>query len=187
MNHFLISCRSILISAIRRHEESEWCVGACARACVRARERVYSLLVFLNRLAIFCVHNGLLFFVCDSFLVRGLENTTEPESTSSSSMFKVLFVCIDRRDCTTNQYNGGRAQYVLDSKNQWKPFWLATQLYPENDWTGWQNGVNDDECAQAPFNVCLNAFFQYVESLSRRRAISCRNALDVYEEWRLSF
>ena len=36
------------------------------------------------------------------------------------------------------------------SKIQWKPFWLATQLYPPNDWTGWQNGANNDLCAQAP-------------------------------------
>ena len=27
-------------------------------------------------------------------------------------------------------------------KVQWKPFWLATQLYPQNDWTGWQYCVN---------------------------------------------
>ena len=25
---------------------------------------------------------------------------------------------------------------------QWKPFWLAIQLYPQNDEDGWQNGVN---------------------------------------------
>ena len=29
--------------------------------------------------------------------------------------------------------------------------WLATQVYPQNDWSGWQNGVNDDVCAPAPF------------------------------------
>ena len=41
---------------------------------------------------------------------------------------------------------GGRAHYVMVcvSKMQWKPFWLATQLDPQNDWTGWQTGVNDD-------------------------------------------
>ena len=31
---------------------------------------------------------------------------------------------------------GGRAHYVMVSKIQWKPFWLATQLDPQNDWTG---------------------------------------------------
>ena len=34
--------------------------------------------------------------------------------------------------------------YIMVSKDQWKSFWLATQLYPEHDWTGWQNGVNYD-------------------------------------------
>ena len=34
---------------------------------------------------------------------------------------------------------------------QRKPFWPATQLYPPNDWTGWQNGVNYDVFTQAPF------------------------------------
>ena len=37
------------------------------------------------------------------------------------------------------------------SKIQWKPLWLATQLYPQNDWTGRQNGVSDDVFPQAPF------------------------------------
>ena len=27
---------------------------------------------------------------------------------------------------------------------------LATQVYPENDWTGWQNLVNYDVFAEAP-------------------------------------
>ena len=47
---------------------------------------------------------------------------------------------------------GDREHYVMVSKLRWKPFWLATQLYPQNDhdWTGWQNGVNDDACAQPP-------------------------------------
>ena len=33
-------------------------------------------------------------------------------------------------------YNGGRAHYVIESKVQSKPFWLATQQYPQNDWLG---------------------------------------------------
>ena len=37
------------------------------------------------------------------------------------------------------------------SKFQWKPFWLATQRDPQNDWTATQNGVNYDVFAQAPF------------------------------------
>ena len=31
---------------------------------------------------------------------------------------------------------GGRAQHIIESKVQWKPFWLATQQYPQNDWLG---------------------------------------------------
>ena len=34
----------------------------------------------------------------------------------------------------------------------------ATQLYPENDWTGWQDGVNDDVFAQAPFLHTVSLF-----------------------------
>ena len=50
---------------------------------------------------------------------------------------------------------GGGARYVMVSKFQWKPFLLATQLFPQNDWTGWQNGVNDDVCTQAPRDSVL--------------------------------
>ena len=32
--------------------------------------------------------------------------------------------------------NGACAHYIMLSKIQWKPFWLATQQYPENDWLG---------------------------------------------------
>ena len=36
------------------------------------------------------------------------------------------------------------------SKFQWKPFWLATQRDPQNDWSATQNRVNYDVFAQAP-------------------------------------
>ena len=38
---------------------------------------------------------------------------------------------------------GNVAQPVL-----WKPFWLATQFYTQNDWTGWQFRKNYDDCSQ---------------------------------------
>ena len=38
------------------------------------------------------------------------------------------------------------------SKFQWKPFWLATQRDPQNDWTATQNRVNYDVFAQAHQN-----------------------------------
>ena len=41
-----------------------------------------------------------------------------------------------------SQENGACVHYVMVSKIQWQPFWLATQLYPQNDWTGWQIRVN---------------------------------------------
>ena len=46
--------------------------------------------------------------------------------------------------------NGVCAHYVMVSKFQWKPFWLATQRDPQNDWTATQNRVNYDVFAQAP-------------------------------------
>ena len=50
----------------------------------------------------------------------------------------------------TGVRNGACAHYVMVSKYQWKPFWLATQRDPQNDWTTTQNGVNYDVFAQAP-------------------------------------
>ena len=41
-----------------------------------------------------------------------------------------------------SQRDGACAHYVMVSKFQWKPFWLATQRDPENDWTATQNRVN---------------------------------------------
>ena len=47
---------------------------------------------------------------------------------------------------------GACVHYVMVSKIQWKPFWLATQLYPQNDWAGRQYRVNYDVFAWAPFD-----------------------------------
>ena len=48
---------------------------------------------------------------------------------------------------------GSCAHYVMVSKFQWKPFWLATQRDPQNDWTATQNGVTYDVFAQAPLLI----------------------------------
>ena len=74
------------------------------------------------------------------------------------SVFR-LHVCYIH-SCTTPQAhsinafsllpNGACAHYVMVSKFQWKPFWLATQRDPQNDWTATQNRVNYDVFAQAP-------------------------------------
>ena len=36
---------------------------------------------------------------------------------------------------STVKQNGACAHYVMLSKIQWEPFWLAIRLSPENDWT----------------------------------------------------
>ena len=38
----------------------------------------------------------------------------------------------------------GSVHYVMLSKSQRKPFWLANWLYPQSDWAGWQIHVNCD-------------------------------------------
>ena len=48
-------------------------------------------------------------------------------------------------------YNEACADLVMVSKYR-KPFWLATQRDPQNDWTGWQNRVTFDVFAQAPLS-----------------------------------
>ena len=56
-------------------------------------------------------------------------------------------VCVGEYDQLDN---GVCAHYVMVSEFQWKPFWLATQRDPQNDWTATQNRVNYDVFAQAP-------------------------------------
>ena len=65
--------------------------------------------------------------------------------------------------CEQTFTNGACAHYVMVSKMQWKPFWLAIQFYPQNDWTGWQKCVNDDVFAQAPSDglPCVDLSFPF--------------------------
>ena len=65
-----------------------------------------------------------------------------------------LFVLLSQCKChrMLSAPNGVCAHYVMVSKFQWKPFWLATQRDPQNDWTATQNRVNYDVLAQAPFH-----------------------------------
>ena len=66
--------------------------------------------------------------------------------------------------CTRSEW-GLCAIYVIVSIFQWKPFWLAIQRDPQNDWTATQNRVNNDVFAQAPsgqltwFFFSLSTFF----------------------------
>ena len=45
--------------------------------------------------------------------------------------------------------NGACAHFVMVTRIQWKPFWLATHLYPQNDWIGSQFRVNYDITADS--------------------------------------
>ena len=72
-----------------------------------------------------------------------------------------LFDFILEGHCKIKQQNGACAHYVMVSKFQWKPFWLATQRDPQNDWTATQNRVNYDVFAQAPFNNNLRRGFVF--------------------------
>ena len=54
-----------------------------------------------------------------------------------------------------NDNNGGRVNYIMVSRIQWKPIWLATQLCPNMTGLGSKNGVNDDVFAQAPLKILL--------------------------------
>ena len=71
---------------------------------------------------------------------------------SVSNLSQVVRYCPAFHIIMLKDSNGAGAHYVIVSRIQWKPFWFATQLYPHNDRTGWQNGVNYDVFAQAPFN-----------------------------------
>ena len=51
--------------------------------------------------------------------------------------------------------NGACAHYLMVSKFQWKPFWLAIERDAQNDWTATQNRVNYDVFAQTPFNLVI--------------------------------
>ena len=68
------------------------------------------------------------------------------------------------------KFNGACAHYVMLSKFQWKPFWLAThgQRDPQNDWTATQNRVNSYVFVQAPFQTNLLARTVTKKSASRR-------------------
>ena len=52
-------------------------------------------------------------------------NTLKPSEISLVKAMKV---------CTMSER--GRAYFIMVSKTQWKPFWLANKLYPQNDWLG---------------------------------------------------
>ena len=78
--------------------------------------------------------------------------------------------------------HGACAHYVMVSKTQWKPFWLATNLYPLNDWAGWHFRVNYDVFAQAPLH-----WFPWSPRYEKRvyvLGVQCLQVVEYYE-WQL--
>ena len=86
----------------------------------------------------------------------------EPPHAQSLFLFPIVFGInlihfFDGKNNKTGQ-NWACAHYVMVSKFQRKPFWLATQRDPQNDWTATQNRVNYDVFAQAPFEFLSGVF-----------------------------
>ena len=80
--------------------------------------------------------------------------------------------CSDIQMSQQNVNDGASAHYVMVSKFQWKPFWLAIQLDPQNDWAGWQNLVNYDVfAAYAPLQYQLH-WFPYSHMMGRSLCLS---------------
>ena len=77
-----------------------------------------------------------------------VENGQSWSSWSEFQNFKNIVSCVDWSLYAV--WNGACAHYVMVSKFQWKPFWLASQRDPQNDWTATQNRVNYDVIAHAP-------------------------------------
>ena len=64
-------------------------------------------------------------------------------SLSISSLFVLFFILLQLSFSFTKKYINILKEWRLCTLRhgiqiQWKPFWLATQLYPQNDRTGWQ-------------------------------------------------
>ena len=55
-------------------------------------------------------------------------------------------------------HNGGRVHYVIVSRLQWKPFWLATPFYPKMTWLGGKM-VWTMTCAHMPHYACIFCLF----------------------------
>ena len=64
------------------------------------------------------------------------------------------------------------------SKFQWKPFWLATQRDPQNDWTATQNHVNYDVFAQAPSDKSVSPALRFRKKGTRRVDLELCTSID---------
>ena len=102
-----------------------------------------------------------IFFILGVFLISVKPLTTEITENKTTPKFCKITVVFS--------FNGACVHYVmvLVSKFQWKPFWLATQRDPQNDWTATQNRVNHDMFAQAPFPLQTGGLFRTIGPLEQ--------------------
>ena len=77
----------------------------------------------------------------------------QPKKRKAQAISRLL-----QRLMSLSSLNGACGHYIMVSKFQWKPFWLATQRDPQNDWTATQNRVSYDVFAQAPFYLEKHTF-----------------------------
>ena len=116
-------------------------------------------------------------------LTLSLSSLSLSLSLSSTNQHRAALNSAQMTRCVVSVYGlrWGRAHYSVVSQIQWKPFWLATQLYQQHDWTGWQNGVSYDMCTQAllcielvgsrdqsNFQVTANSWLEEGEKLNRQ-------------------
>ena len=77
-----------------------------------------------------------------------------------------------KRNLDSRYRDGACAHYVMVSTLQWKPFWLATQRDPQNDWTA-THRVNYDVFAQAQLGF-LSSFLRLFIKIFVARCIPHR-------------
>ena len=88
----------------------------------------------LTRLTLVCQENG----HCLTNLTRYFVFSERVNQKSICKIFQIyksspFWLRLDQLVWWVNE---GCAQYAMVSKIQWKPFWLAAQLYPHNHWAG---------------------------------------------------
>ena len=79
--------------------------------------------------------NGKLLLCWQSFSLEGKsgdEDTVQDEE--ELVMPSAAVATLQRKQVSAD--DGECAHYIIEAKVQWKPFWLATQQYPQNNWLG---------------------------------------------------
>ena len=122
---------------------------------------------------------------------RGSHGRCCPKVWRQAEILWVLFArqkyCWLLGNSNTNLPDGDRVDYVMASKSQWKPFWLASELYLQNDWAGWQHLVTFDEWALAPLVSPLQRFNcgnTYTNNFALR---TCSTCTLVGQMWRFHY